>query len=56
MDALGFESLRVATPAVDADIQIYVSTQLSRDRHFRKFGPATLGLIETTIAGKADGM
>jgi hypothetical protein len=56
MDTLGFESLRVATSAVDADIRVYVATQLSRDRHFRKFGSATLGLIETTISGKADGM
>lgn len=56
MDVLGFESLRVATSAVDADIQIYVARQLSRDHNFRKFRPATLCMIETTIAGKADGM
>jgi hypothetical protein len=56
MDAFKFGSLRVATSAVDADIRIYVSTQLSCDRHFRKFGLATLSIIETTIAGKADGM
>jgi hypothetical protein len=56
MDALGFESLRVVTSAVDADIRVYVATQLSRDRHFRKFGSATLSMIETTISGKADGM
>jgi hypothetical protein len=56
MDVLGFESLRVTTSAVNADIQIYVARQLSRDRNFRKFGPATLGMIKTTIIGKADGM
>ena len=56
MAALSFESLRVATSAVDADIRVYVATQLSHDRHFRKFGSTTLGLIETTISGKADGM
>jgi hypothetical protein len=56
MDAFGFESLRIATSAVDADIRVYVATQLSRDRHFRKFGSATLGMIETTISNKADGM
>jgi hypothetical protein len=56
MDALGFESLRVDTSAVNADIRVYVATELSRDRHFRKFGSATLGMIETTISGKADGM
>lgn len=56
MDAIGFGSLRIVTSAVDIDIRVYVSSQLSRDRHFRKFDSATLGLIETTIAGKSDGM
>lgn len=56
MDVLGFESLRVATSAVDVDIRVYVARQLSCDLCFRKFGPATLGMIETTISGKADGM
>jgi hypothetical protein len=56
MDTSNFGGLRIATSAVDADIRTYVSMQLSRDRHFRKFGLATLSMIETTIAGKADGM
>ena len=56
MNELGFESLRIATSTVDADIRVYVSTQLSRDFHFRKFGPATPGMIEITISAKADEM
>ena len=56
MDELGFESLRLATSAVDADIRVYVSKQLSHDRHFRKFASATLDMIEITISAKADGM
>lgn len=56
MEALGSEPLRIATSAVDADIQVYVSNQLSRDRGFRKFGSATRHLIETTIVKNADGM
>jgi len=31
-EALSSEPLRVATSAVDADIRLYVSSQLSRDR------------------------
>jgi hypothetical protein len=56
MEALGSQSLRIATSSVDADIQFYVANRLSSDRNFRHFGTATLNLIESTIAEKADGM
>jgi hypothetical protein len=56
MEALFAEPLRVATSAVDADIQIYVATEVSRDRSLRKLSPEMRILIETTIASQADGM
>lgn len=56
MVALKSDTVRIAPSVVDADIQIYVANQLSRERSFRKFPLATLRLIETTIAIKADGM
>jgi hypothetical protein len=56
MEALGSQSLRIAPSSVDADIQFYVANRLSSDRNFRHFGTATLNLIESTIAEKADGM
>jgi hypothetical protein len=56
MDALGSSPLGIATSTVDADIRIYVANQLLGDRRFRRFGTATLDLVESTIAKKADGM
>lgn len=56
MVALGFECVRIATSAVDADIRTYVANELSRHRSFRRFGPATLDLIKNTILRKANGM
>jgi hypothetical protein len=56
MEFLGSEPLRIATSAVDADIQVYVTNQLSRDRRFDRFQLRTLDLIKTTIVEKADGM
>jgi len=56
MEALFAEPLHVATSAVDADIQIYVATEVSRDRSLRQLSPEMRSLIETTIASQADGM
>lgn len=56
MNGLDFQILPVKTSDVDADIRAYVSSQLSRDYRFKKFGSAALAMIETTIAGKSDGM
>jgi hypothetical protein len=56
MEALAAEPLRVITRAVDADIQAYLSTELSRDRNLRELSPEMRTLIESTIASQADGM
>jgi hypothetical protein len=56
MEALGSQSLRIATSSVDADIQFWIANRLSSDRSFCRFGTVTLDLIESTIAKKADGM
>jgi hypothetical protein len=56
LESLNFELLHIATSFVDADIRKYVSSQLSRDRHFHKLRSETIGLIENTITARADGM
>jgi hypothetical protein len=56
MEALAAEPLRVITRAVDADIQVYLSTELSRDRNLCELSPEMRALIESTIASQADGM
>jgi hypothetical protein len=56
MEALAAEPLRVITRAVDADIQVYLSTELSRDRNLCELSPEMRTLIESTIASQADGM
>jgi hypothetical protein len=56
MEALAAEPLRVITRAVDADIQTYLSTELSRDRNLNELSPEVRTLIESTIASQADGM
>ena len=56
MEVLAAEPLRVITRAVDADIQAYLSTELSRDRNLCELSPEMRTLIESTIASKADGM
>jgi hypothetical protein len=56
MAVLGCEPIGIDTSAVDADIRTYIASQLSRDRSFVKFGPATLDAIKSTIASKSDGM
>lgn len=56
MTALGPKPICVATSGVNADIRLYVVSQLSGDRSFGKFKKETLDLIESTIASRADGM
>jgi hypothetical protein len=56
MEALNSETLHIPVSAMDADIQIYISNQLARDRSFRRFKAATLATIETTLVCRADGM
>jgi hypothetical protein len=56
MEALVAEPLRVITRAVDADIQIYLSTELFHDQILCELRPEMRTLIETTIASQADGM
>lgn len=56
MEALVAERLRVATRAVDDDIQIYLAKEISRDRSLCEFSPDIRTLIESTIASQADGM
>lgn len=56
MKILGCESFGIDIQAVNSDIQMYVSTQLSSDRNFNKFDPVTRNVIEETLVAKADGM
>ena len=56
MEKLGAEQMSTSTRTVDADIQKYVSTQLSRDRKLSRLDAATRTLIEETLSQKADGM
>jgi hypothetical protein len=56
MKALAAEPLPVITRAVDADIKVYLTTQMSRDQSLLELSPEMRTLAETTIASQADGM
>ena len=56
METLGADLVSVAARSVDADIQRYISSQLSRDRKLSKLDKTTKKLIEDTISRRADGM
>jgi hypothetical protein len=56
METLGADAIPIATLAVDADIQKWVSSQLSRDRKLGRLDPPTKAVIEVTVSGKADGV
>lgn len=56
MEALVAEPLRVTTRAVDADIQIYLTKEVLRDRSLCELSPDIRTLIERSIASRADGM
>ena len=56
MATLGANSMSIAVRSVDADIQRYISSQLSRDRKLSKLDVTTKNLIEDTISQQADGM
>jgi hypothetical protein len=56
MQTLASEPLPVVTRAVDADIRVYLSTQVSGDESLCALSPEMRTLIESTIASQADGM
>ena len=56
MRPLGAYLTSVAARSVDADVQRYISSQLSRNRKLSKLDVTTKNLIEDTISRKADGM
>lgn len=56
MEGLGPEPLRVISPAVDADIRVWMSIQMSRDPRLRELSLEMQTLIESTIASQANGM
>ena len=56
MQILGADLVSIRARLVDADIQRYASSQLSRDRKLSKLDVATKSLIEDTISQQADGM
>jgi hypothetical protein len=56
MARLVAEPLCVITRAVDADIQLYLSTEMSRDEYLCEPRPEMRTLIEKTIVSRADGM
>ena len=56
MEVLKAESMHIATRSVDADIQQYVSSQVSRDFQLCRLDPATKIVIKESISEKADGM
>lgn len=56
MEKLGAHPLSIGAQTVNADIQKYVSTELSRDRRLSRLDWATRTLIEETLAQRADGM
>ena len=56
MVTLGAKPTSIAARMVDADIQRYISSQLSRDRKLTKLDKTTKELIEDTISQRADGM
>jgi Cdc6-like AAA superfamily ATPase len=56
MATLGADLVSVAARLVDADIQRYISSQLSRDRKLSKSDKTAKKLIQDTISRRADGM
>ena len=56
MQMLRADPVSIAARLVDADIQRYTSSQLSRDRKLSKLDKTTKRLIEDTISRRADGM
>jgi hypothetical protein len=56
MARLVAEPLPVIVRAVDADIQLYLSTEMSRDEYLCGLRPELRTLIEETIVSRADGM
>lgn len=56
MEGLGPEPLRVIAPVVDADIRVWMSTQMTRDPSLRELSPELQTLIKDTIASRADDM
>ena len=56
MQILRADPVSIAARSVDADIQRYISSQLSRDRKLSRFDSATKKLIGDTLSRKADGM
>jgi hypothetical protein len=56
MEAMASEPLPVVTRAVDVDIQVYLSSQLSHDPNLRELSSEMRTLIEGTIASQANGM
>jgi hypothetical protein len=56
MEEYRAETLSIAAQTINADIQRYVSTQLSRDRKLSRLDPATRTSIDEKLAQKADGM
>jgi Cdc6-like AAA superfamily ATPase len=56
MEIIQAQFVPIATSAVDADIELYVSQQLSQDRRLSRVGEKLKILIQKTISSKADGM
>lgn len=56
MQELDADMLPIAAERVNADIQKYVSTQLSQGRKLSRLSSASKTLIEETLARKSDGM
>lgn len=56
MKTIRAETICIDTAAVNADIQMYVHNEMSRDRVLRRLNSKSQDLIEHTFAEKADGM
>jgi len=56
MEELDAALLSIAAQTLDADIEKYISTQLSRDHQLSRLDAGTRTLIEGTLTQKADGM
>jgi hypothetical protein len=56
MEMIQAQALLIATSAVDADIELYVSQQLSQDRRLSRVSERLKDLIQKTISRRADGM
>jgi len=56
MEKLGANILSIGAQTVNADIEKYVSKELSRDHRLSQLDQATRTFIEDTLAQKADGM